>query len=94
MTTRTWILSSGAVCAGWISLQLGVMYFTNAAPGALALYPTAGFISDVPADAAIADIGDHWISVVSAEPDLAKRLYASGAWMVLPAGLSRCLTLH
>jgi hypothetical protein len=82
-----------AVLFGWVSLQLGVMYFTDAAPGAMALFPTEGFISRLPANARIVDIGEFWITIASDEPALGKNLYAAGAWIVLPAGLPGCLPL-
>tara|TARA_R110002020_G_scaffold232113_1_gene443459 strand:- start:3311 stop:3568 length:258 start_codon:yes stop_codon:yes gene_type:complete len=83
-----------AVIVVWISLQLGVMYFTDVAPGAMALFPNKGFISRLPADAGILGVGDFWITVASDEPALGKRLYAAGALIVLPAGLPGCFPLQ
>ncbi|MGX9354009.1 hypothetical protein ACS3SW_02255 [Roseobacteraceae bacterium S113] len=93
MTIRTWIISVAMVLVSWISLQLGVMYFTDAAPGAVALFPSDGFISRLPADAAVVDIGNNWIAVRFGGANLGRKLYEAGAWIVLPAGLPGCLPL-
>lgn len=93
MTTKTWGISIAAVVIGWIGLQLSVMYFTDAAPGAIALFPPDDFIARLPADVAISGIGQNWISVRSDQPNLGKNLYAAGALIVLPAGLPGCLLL-
>ena len=93
MTIRSWISSVVVVLIGWISLQLGVMYFTDVAPGAMALFPNEGFISRLPANAGIVEFGDFWITVASDEPALGEKLYAAGALIVLPAGLLGCLPL-
>lgn len=94
MTTSSWIASVVVVLSGWISLQLGVMYFTNAAPGAMALFPKEEFLSRLPVDASIVDIGGFWVTIASEEPALGKRLYAAGALIVLPAGLLGCVPIR
>ncbi len=93
MTIRSWIASVVVVLIGWISLQLGVMYFTDVAPGAMALFPNEGFISRLPANVGVVDIGDFWITVESDERALGEKLYAAGALIVLPAGLLGCFPL-
>ncbi|MGB7317359.1 MAG: hypothetical protein WBC85_05260 [Planktotalea sp.] len=93
MTIRTWIVSVAAVVAGWLALQVSVMYFTDAAPGAVALFPASDFTTHLPADMAIVGGGAHWIAIKSDTPNLGKSLYAAGALLVLPAGLPGCLPL-
>lgn len=93
MTTEAWIASVLVVLFGWISLQLAVMYFADVAPGAVTLFPNEGFISRLPANTGILDIGNSWIMVAPDAPELGKKLYAAGAWIVLPAGLPGCLPL-
>ena len=93
MTIRTWGIAITAVVIGWFGLQLSVMYFTDAAPGAVALFPSADFVARLPADMAIVGAGSNWIAVRSDQPNLGKNLYAAGALMVLPAGLPDCLPL-
>ena len=93
MTIRSWIISVAMVLVSWISLQLGVMYFTDSAPGAVALFPSDDFISRLPEDAAVVDIGNNWIAVSFDGANLGRKLYGAGAWIVLPAGLPGCLPL-
>lgn len=93
MTIRAWALSVVAVVFGWVCLQLGVMYFTDVAPGAMAVFANEAFLARLPANMAISDIGDFWVTVASDEPALAKTLYAAGAVIVLPAGLPGCFPL-
>ena len=92
MTIRSWALSIVLVLFGWISLQLGVMYFTDAAPSAVALFPSSGFIDQLPPQAAILGMGKQWIAISYDGPDLGKTLYKAGALVVLPAGLPGCIS--
>ena len=93
MTIKAWIGSFAGVIAAVFVLQLAVMYFTDETPGAVVLFPPEKFISDLPADVAVVDIGSGWIAVKSDGARLGKRLYQSGARLVLPAGLPGCLPL-
>ncbi|WP_368185974.1 hypothetical protein [Aestuariibius sp. HNIBRBA575] len=93
MTIKTWVTSVTFVLVGWITLQLGVMYFSDAAPGAMVLFPDHDFISRLPAQTAIVDMGGFWITLASDEPNLGKNLYSAGALIVLPAGLPGCVPL-
>lgn len=93
MTIKVWIGSIGAVLVGWFSLQLLVMYFTDAAPGAVILFPSTDFVAQLPQDVAVVGGGGNWIAVKSDAPNLGKNLYGAGAWVVLPAGLPGCLPL-
>jgi hypothetical protein len=91
MTTRAGLALAGAAAllAGWLATLAAVMLLSDAAPAALVLVPSADFVSALPADVAILSRGPFWITL-TAEEDLAARLYASGAWLVLPSGLSGC----
>lgn len=93
MTIKTWVLSFLSVVVGWFGLQLAVMYFTDAAPGAVVLFPNAGFVSGLPADFAVVGTGSNWVAIRSDQPNLGKTLYTAGAWIVLPAGLPGCFPL-
>lgn len=93
MTIKTWLLSLVTVLFGWFGLQLLVMRFTDAAPGAVILFPPESFVTHLPAGVAVVGVGANWIAVKSEAPNLGKKLHASGAWIVLPAGLPGCLPL-
>ena len=74
-------------------MQALVMRFSDAAPGAIALFPSPDFIARLPADVAIIGMGSFWIAVRHDGPNLGRSLYAAGSWLVLPAGLPGCLPL-
>lgn len=93
MTIKGWICSIGAVLVGWFGLQLLVMYFTDAAPGAVVLFPSADFVSHLPDGVSVVGVGTNWIALKSDTPSLGKMLYVKGARVVLPAGLPGCLPL-
>nr|WP_323778329.1 hypothetical protein [Amylibacter sp.] len=78
--------------AAWVGLSAAVMYFTDAAPGALVLFPPKHMLRNLPDTAAITASTQYSITLSSVDPDLTKRLYHAGAWLVLPAGLTGCLT--
>ncbi len=93
MTIKTWAVSLGAAIIGWFGIQVFVMYFTDAAPVAVALFPSAALIASLPQDVSVVGGGANWIAARSDAPDLGKSLYAAGALVFLPAGLPGCLPL-
>lgn len=93
MTIKSWVYGFAGAILTVFGLQLAVMYLTDEAPGAVVLFPPENFISALPADVAVVDIGSGWIAVKSDGARLGKRLYQSGARLVLPAGLPGCLPL-
>ncbi len=93
MTIKSWLLSLVAVLIGWIGVQAAVMRVSDAAPGAIALFPADDFVSHLPANAAVVGTGRYWVAVQHPGPDLGAQIYAAGAWLVLPAGLPGCLPL-
>ncbi|MBS8228692.1 hypothetical protein DYI42_20900 [Vannielia litorea] len=70
-----------------------VMRFSDAAPAAVVMFPSEGFIAALPSDAAVISAGPATVTLKSDTPDFAARLYAAGALLVLPAGLTGCLPL-
>lgn len=92
MTIKAMVLSLGGALIGWISVMIGVMYFTDAAPAAVVIFPSDRFLSDVGA-VSILSASAVSITLQSDAPEFAKTLYANGAWIVLPAGLVGCLPL-
>ncbi len=92
MTIKRVLLALPLVFVGWIAVMALVMRFSDAAPAAVVPWPTKNFLRQLPSQAAILDV--HGLAVTFANrPDLARDLYASGAWLVLPAGLTGCLPL-
>ena len=92
MITRRLLKSLPFVLAGWIAVMALVMRFSDAAPAAVVFWPTQGFMRALPADAAIIDVNGLAVTFAN-RPGLASDLYSSGAWLVLPAGLTGCLPL-
>jgi len=92
MTINRLLLAIPLVFVGWIAVMAFVMRFSDAAPAAVVPWPTTAFLKNLPANAAIVDINGIAVTFAN-RPDLAGELYASGAWLVLPAGLTGCLPL-
>lgn len=78
---------------GWIAIMAVVMRVSDAAPAAVVLLPPADFVSRLPEDAAILAATPVSLTLKSGGADFAARLYAAGAWLVLPAGLTGCLPM-
>ena len=80
------------ICAGWLGVLAGVARVSDAAPALIVpLGPQT--LTQLTEDMRIVDATDHTLTLRSDEAGLAKRLYASGAWLVLPAGLTGCLQI-
>ncbi len=93
MTIRRGFLALVAVLFGWLATLAGVMVLSDAAPGAIVLFPKSSFIANLPDGAAIVGGGGAWVAVRSDAPGLGLSLYHAGARLVLPAGLPGCLPL-
>lgn len=93
MTTSRWILSAGGVLIAWLAVIAAIMRFSDAAPGAVVVLPSEGFVAGLPADVAVLSAGPLWYTVRSDMSGLAGVLYDAGALLVLPAGLPGCLPL-
>ena len=92
MTINRILLALPLVFVGWIAVMALVMRFSDAAPAAVVPWPSKAFLRDLPTPAAIIDINGLAVTFAN-RPDLAQELYAAGAWIVLPAGLTGCLPL-
>ncbi len=76
----------------WIALMAVVMRLSDVAPGAVILFPRAGLLENLPNNAPILGMNSAALTLAN-RPGLARDLYAAGAWLVLPAGLTGCLPL-
>jgi hypothetical protein len=92
-TIKRWSAYVGAVVAGWFTILVLITTFSDAAPGAIAIFPGHDFIEHLPEGASIFDFGKYWIGIRSNQPGLGLALYNAGAVLVLPAGLPGCLPL-
>lgn len=93
MTIKRWALALACVVAGWVGTLMLVMVATDAAPGAIVLFPRDDFVSSLPDGAAVVGGGGAWVAVRGELPGLGGALYRAGGRVVLPAGLPGCLPL-
>ena len=93
MTIRRWMIALAAVLAGWLAVLSLVMVLSDAAPGAIVLFPSDRFIDRLPDQAAVVGGGAYWLAVRSDMEGLGLALYRAGGGLVLPAGLPGCLPL-
>ncbi|QMU60092.1 MAG: hypothetical protein GKR98_12415 [Boseongicola sp.] len=70
----------------------GVMRYSDVAPAAVALFPTASMLESLKEGTGILGLNRLALTVAN-RPGMASELYAGGAWLVLPAGLTGCLPL-
>lgn len=92
MTTdlRCGLVALPLVLAAWIGTLALVMRLGGEAPAALVLLPPQGFVHSLPAGVAVISAGPISVTLQGGE-NLVATLYALGAPLVLPAGLSGCL---
>jgi len=70
----------------------GVMRFSDVAPAAIVVFPGRSLLAELPNDTGILGLNRFALTVAN-RPNMARELYQSGAWLVLPAGLTGCLPL-
>ncbi len=90
MTIRYVAAAVFLLMSGWIAVLAGVAMLSDRAPAALVMFPSEGFFARLPADAAIVSATSMSVTLAANTPDFVRTLYQSGAWLVLPAGLSGC----
>lgn len=88
---RSVLVALPLLALGWLGVLALVALVSDAAPAYVVPWPSRDFVSDLPEDARIASYGHHAITLQSDTPGFARRLYGSGAVLVLPAGLPGCL---
>ena len=92
MTTdlRRWLIALPLVALGWIGTLALVMRLSGDAPAALVMFPPEDLIRALPAGVSVVSSGPFSITLRGGT-DLVATLYALGAPLVLPAGLTGCL---
>ena len=91
MTIKRLLLALPLLLAGWIGTLAIVMALGGTAPAAFVPFPSAALIENLPQDVAITGRSAISLTLRSETGDLPARLYTSGAWLVLPAGLEACI---
>jgi hypothetical protein len=90
MTTNQISFAFCAALCVWFTVMIAVTLLPNAAPAALVVFPSEQFIDALPSDFRIIDHSRISVTVASNQNDPAS-LYALGALIVLPAGLTGCI---
>jgi len=85
-------LAVPVVLIGWIVVMAVVMRFSDAAPAAVVIFPDDQLMNGLPDKVAVIRYGRVTLTLANRK-DLAADLYAAGALLVLPAGLTGCLPL-
>lgn len=91
MTIKRLLIAIPILLFGWIATLAIVMRAGGEAPAAFVPFPSAAMIAALPQDVAITASSSISLTLRSDTSDLPARLYASGAWLVLPAGLEACI---
>ena len=87
---QIWLATGAGVAVAWIAVLALVLRFTGDAPAALVVFPSDAFLQNLPSGIAILDASSFTVSLIGITPNFVADLYASGAWLVLPAGLTGC----
>lgn len=91
MTIKRLLLALPILLIGWIATLAIVMRAGGEAPAAFVPFPSAALMENLPQDIAITGRSPISLTLRSEVADLPARLYQSGAWLVLPAGLEACI---
>ena len=87
---QIWLATGAGVAVAWVAVLAMVLRVTGDAPAALIMFPSNTFLQNLPSGVAILDASSFSVSLIGITPSFVADLYASGAWLVLPAGLAGC----
>jgi hypothetical protein len=92
MTTdlKPWLIALPLVALGWVGTLTLVMRLGGDAPAALVMFPPEGLVRALPPGVSVVSSGPVSLTLRGGT-DLVATLYALGATLVLPAGLTGCL---
>lgn len=91
MTIRRFVMAIPILLICWIGTLAVVMRLGGDAPAAFVPFPPATLMAALPPNVAVTGRSPISLTLRSDAPDLTSRLYAAGAWLVLPAGLEACI---
>ncbi|WP_412564364.1 hypothetical protein [Thalassobius sp. MITS945101] len=93
MTIKSVLIALPLMLLGWVATLVLVGLLSDAAPAQVVLWPGVDFTADLATDIRVIGATSWSVTLESDQPALARKLYAAGAWLVLPAGLPGCLPL-
>lgn len=89
MIRRLFVAAALALC-GWLATLALILRLGGEAPAVFVPFPPEGLLAALP-DVAVTGASPLSVTLRSDAPDLPRRVYAAGAWLVLPAGLEACI---
>lgn len=78
----------------WFGTMIGAMLMLDVSKQALVFGPTRQILNDQNDGIKIISLDEHRMVVTGTAPGYVRRLYAGGAWLVLPALTAGCLVLR
>ena len=87
---RQLLLTLPVLLVAWIAILALVLRLGGEAPAVLVPFPPEGLVAALP-DVSVTGASHVSVTLKSDAPDLPARVYAAGAWLVLPAGLEACI---
>lgn len=78
------------VALAWIGVLAGVSLMSDSAPAQVVILPPGDLFARLPPGVALVGRSAATATFSSTAPGLARKLYASGAWLVLPGKLRGC----
>ncbi len=93
MTTRSVLIAIPSMLIGWLVVMLVTALLTDEAPAYVVLFPTDGFLQSLPNEISMISASVVSVTLTSEQDGFVPLLYRSGAWIVLPAGLTGCLPM-
>ena len=88
---RRLILALPVLFIGWIATLAIVLRLGGEAPGVFVPFPPEGLVAALPEGVAITGSSPISLTLQGDATGLVDRVYAAGAWLVLPAGLEACI---
>lgn len=90
MTIKSSLAAACLFIMGWLSILVLVTVASDAAPALVVLFPDPELYQKLSQDTRIVSATEYSVTLTSDELNFARSLYAKGAMLVLPAGLSGC----
>lgn len=90
MTISQIFVTGFLVLTGWFAVLMGVNYVSSAAPAHLVMFPSDQLLDDLGPDMRIVSSTAWSVTLILPKKTAARHLYARGAFIVFPAGLSGC----
>ena len=88
---RRLLMAVPVLVVAWLMILAIVLRAGGAAPAVFVPFPPDRLMASLSEDVSITGASAVSLTLRSEAPDLVDRVYAAGAWLVLPAGLEACI---